>query len=236
MRRIVCVLMALAVAAAVPAYAADPELKTDDEKTIYALGHLMGTRLAVFNLTPAEIEIFKAGLTDQLTHKPPKIDTDAQQMKINTLAQTRSAAGAAALKKAGKEFLDKTAAKPGVKKLDSGMLMETVTEGKGATPKATDRVKVNYTGTLLDGTIFDSSVKSGKPAEFGLNQVIKCWADGLQQMKVGGKAKFYCPSETAYGDRGSPPLILPGATLAFEVELLDILPPQAAPSMPPGHP
>ena len=90
-------------------------------------------------------------------------------------------------------------------------------------PKATDTVKVHYHGTLTDGTVFDSSVKRGEPATFPLNQVIKCWTEAVQLIKVGGKSRLVCPSGIAYGDRGSPPVIKPGATLVFEVELLDIV-------------
>ncbi|HEX8908988.1 MAG TPA: FKBP-type peptidyl-prolyl cis-trans isomerase, partial [Anaeromyxobacteraceae bacterium] len=89
-------------------------------------------------------------------------------------------------------------------------------------PKETDTVKVHYTGTLIDGKVFDSSVKRGQPAEFPLNQVIKCWTEGVAKMKVGGKAKLVCPSSIAYGDEGRPPTIPGGATLVFEVELLDV--------------
>ncbi len=99
----------------------------------------------------------------------------------------------------------------------------TLKPGAGSSPQASDKVKVHYHGTLPDGTVFDSSVQRGEPATFALNGVIRCWTEGLQRMKVGGKAKLVCPSDTAYGDRGMPPRILPGATLIFEVELLDIV-------------
>jgi len=97
-----------------------------------------------------------------------------------------------------------------------------IKEGAGASPKATDNLKVHYHGTLPDGKVFDSSVERKEPASFPLNGVIPCWTEGVQLMKVGGKSKLICPSQIAYGDRGSPPQIKPGATLIFEVELLDI--------------
>jgi FKBP-type peptidyl-prolyl cis-trans isomerase FkpA/FKBP-type peptidyl-prolyl cis-trans isomerase FklB len=96
-------------------------------------------------------------------------------------------------------------------------------EGKGASPKETDTVKVHYHGTLTDGTVFDSSVQRGEPATFPLAQVIPCWTEGVQRVKVGGKSRLICPANLAYGDRGAPPKIKPGATLVFEVELLDIV-------------
>ena len=105
------------------------------------------------------------------------------------------------------------------------MVYIPVSEGSGASPKPTDRVKVHYHGTLQDGTVFDSSVERGQPATFPLNGVIACWTEGLQKMKVGGKAKLVCPSDIAYGDRGAPPKIKPGATLTFDVELISIEPP-----------
>ncbi|HEX4986215.1 MAG TPA: FKBP-type peptidyl-prolyl cis-trans isomerase [Burkholderiales bacterium] len=110
-----------------------------------------------------------------------------------------------------------------MKKTASGALITTIKEGKGPSPKATDTVKVHYTGTLVDGTVFDSSVQRGQPATFPLSKVIKCWTEGLQEIKVGGKAKLVCPASIAYGDRGSPPVIKSGATLVFEVELLEIV-------------
>ena len=109
-------------------------------------------------------------------------------------------------------LLEKVAGEFGAKKTESG-----------ATPKVSDMVKVRYTGTLIDGTVFDSSVKRGEPATFGLNQVIKCWTEGVQLMKVGSKGKLVCPSNIAYGDKGAPPTIKPGATLVFEIELLEII-------------
>jgi len=204
------------------AFAADAELKTDDDKTFYALGIALSRNLAVFNLKPEELELVKQGLTDGVLDKQKKVDFDAFSGKIQSLAKARSAVTAEVEKKAAAEFLEKAAAEKGAKKTASGLIISEIKSGTGEAPKATDRVKVHYHGTLRDGTVFDSSVKRGEPATFPLNGVIPCWTEGLQLMKVGGKSKLVCPSAIAYGDRGSPPVIKPGAALVFEVELLEI--------------
>jgi FKBP-type peptidyl-prolyl cis-trans isomerase FkpA/FKBP-type peptidyl-prolyl cis-trans isomerase FklB len=204
-----------------PVEAADPS--TDDQKSFYALGLLISQSLGGFSLTEAELDFVKAGLADGVLKKTPKVDLQTFGPKVNQIQQTRVATQAEAEKKAGAAYLAKAAAESGAKKTESGIVITTIKEGKGAAPKATDTVKVHYHGTLTDGTVFDSSVKRGEPATFALNQVIKCWTEGVQHVKVGGKSKLVCPSALAYGDRGAPPHIKPGATLVFEVELLDIV-------------
>jgi FKBP-type peptidyl-prolyl cis-trans isomerase FkpA/FKBP-type peptidyl-prolyl cis-trans isomerase FklB len=203
-------------------FAADAELKTDDDKTFYALGIALSRNLAVFNLKPEELERVQQGLADGVLDRQKKVDFDAYSGKIQSLAKTRSTATAEVEKKAAADFLEKAAAEKGAKKTASGLIITEIKPGTGEAPKATDRVKVHYHGTLRDGTVFDSSVKRGEPATFPLNGVIPCWTEGLQLMKVGGKSKLVCPSSIAYGDRGSPPVIKPGAALVFEVELLEI--------------
>jgi FKBP-type peptidyl-prolyl cis-trans isomerase FkpA/FKBP-type peptidyl-prolyl cis-trans isomerase FklB len=128
-------------------------------------------------------------------------------------------------KKAGQAYLDKAATEKGAVRTASGLIITTIKPGTGDSPKPTDTVKVHYHGTLTDGTVFDSSVQRQEPASFPLNQVIPCWTEGVQTMKVGGKSRLVCPSTIAYGDRGAPPTIKPGATLVFEVELLEIVKP-----------
>ena len=122
-----------------------------------------------------------------------------------------------------KAYLDTAAAEPGAIRTPSGLVYRELAAGTGESPKATDKVKVNYRGTLVNGTEFDSSYKRNAPAEFPLNGVIPCWTEGVQRMKVGGKSRLVCPSEIAYGDAGRPS-IPPGATLIFEIELLAINP------------
>ena len=125
---------------------------------------------------------------------------------------------------AQQDVIDKAAAEKGAVKTESGMVYRSLTDGKGASPKETDVVRVHYKGTLSDGKEFDSSYKRGQPTEFPLNRVIKCWTEGVQRMKVGGKAKLTCPPSLAYGDKGAGGTIPPNATLQFEVELLAIKP------------
>jgi FKBP-type peptidyl-prolyl cis-trans isomerase FkpA len=204
-----------------PALAADPQ--TEEQKAFYALGIGLSKQLMQLQpLKPDEVDMIGQGLTDALSGKPPKADPEVYGPKVRDIAQARMKTASEAEKKKGQEFLEKSAKDKGAKKTESGLIYEETTPGTGATPKATDTVKVNYRGTLIDGTEFDSSYKRNQPATFPLSGVIKCWTEGLQLMKVGGKAKLICPSEIAYGDRGAPPNIKPGATLIFEVELMSI--------------
>jgi FKBP-type peptidyl-prolyl cis-trans isomerase FkpA/FKBP-type peptidyl-prolyl cis-trans isomerase FklB len=198
------------------------ELKTDEQKTLYALGLAIGNNLSIFNLSPAELELVSAGLADGVTHKKPEVDLQAYGPKIQELQRTRMQAAAATEKKSSDAFLAKAATEKGASKTPGGAIITTLKPGTGASPKPTDKVKVNYHGTLTDGTVFDSSVQRGEPVTLPLDRVIPCWTEALPQMKVGGKYKLVCPPQLAYGDRGAPPLIKPGATLVFEVELLDI--------------
>lgn len=212
-----------------PALAADPP-KNDDQKTFYAIGANVARSLAVFNLTAEEFELVKQGLLDTQTGRKTDFEVGAYNSKIQELARARRKALGDKQAVAGKEFLEKAAQEKGAVKTSSGMVYIPVTEGKGDSPKASDMVKVNYRGTLPDGREFDSSYKRGKALEFKLDSVIKCWSEGLQKMKSGGKARLVCPADLAYGENGAGDTILPGATLAFEVELLEIKPATPRPS------
>lgn len=198
-------------------------LTDDRKKTIYALGNTIAQRLEPFNLKGDDIEVLKKGLEDGILKKKPEVDLNTYGMKIQEMAMATMQAQAAEEKKAAADFLKAAEGEAGAVKLPSGVIIKSIKEGDGASPKATDTVKVHYHGTLRDGKVFDSSVQRGEPATFPLNGVIPCWTEGVQKMKVHGKAKLTCPSEAAYGDRGAGGDIKPGAALTFEVELLDIV-------------
>jgi FKBP-type peptidyl-prolyl cis-trans isomerase FkpA len=193
-------------------YAAAPQ--SEDEKAFYALGVALSQNVNGFELTAAELELVKQGLADGATGKAGSFDPQPHFAKLQELQQTRSAAAA-------KKYLDTAATAKGSKKTASGLIITTLKEGTGASPKATDTVKVHYHGTFPNGKVFDSSVQRKEPASFQLNEVIACWTEGVQLMKVGGKSRLVCPGSIAYGEGGRPG-IPPNATLVFEVELLEI--------------
>jgi FKBP-type peptidyl-prolyl cis-trans isomerase FkpA len=207
-------------AAAKPKPAAAPQLTTDDQKTIYAIGLSISHSLSRFDLSGAEMDIVKRALADAAAGKPA-VNLDEWGPKIEPFSKARAGRVADREKAASKAYLEKAAAGPGAVKTESGLVYRELTAGSGASPKATDTVKVNYRGTLVNGTEFDSSYKRNEPAQFPLNGVIPCWTEGVQRMKVGGKSILACPSDLAYGDAGNPS-IPGGAALIFEIELLDI--------------
>jgi FKBP-type peptidyl-prolyl cis-trans isomerase len=226
----ISIALALVLGLAVPAFAeAKPE--TDEQKTVYSIGVALAQSLQPYYLTPDEVKLVQQGLVDGLANKP-QVDLKEYRVKLQQLAQDRAKAAAETEKKDAQGFLDKMAKEKGAQKFDSGLIFFELAPGTGESPKATDTVKVHYHGTLRDGTVFDSSKERGTPATFPLNRVIPCWTESVQKMKVGGKAKIVCPSSIAYGDRGAPPKIKPGAPLVFEVELLGIETKPAAPTPP----
>jgi FKBP-type peptidyl-prolyl cis-trans isomerase len=200
----------------------DDSTKIEDLETIYAIGLTLSSQISDFNLTKGELELVKQGLTHASAGKGPDGDLSAYTGKINELARERRKALGMKLSVTGRDFLEKTAKEKGALKTDSGLVYLSLKDGSGASPKSTDTVKVNYRGTLPDGKEFDSSYKRGEPLEFKLDGVIKCWNEGLQKMKPGGKAELVCPADLAYGETGAGNIILPYATLVFEVELLEV--------------
>jgi FKBP-type peptidyl-prolyl cis-trans isomerase len=209
-------------------------LDTEEKKTLYTLGYLLASKIGGFLLEEHELAAVQVGLRDGVLGAEPRVDLQNYAPLLDSLAKNRQQSAAGVEKTAGQAFLDEEAAKPGAVRLPTGMLYFEVLAGTGDSPEAVDRVKVHYHGTLRDGNVFDSSLERG-PAEFPLGGVISCFRDGITRMKVGGKARLICPSDTAYGDGGRPG-IPPGATLVFEVELLDIIRPETPAAEPPQSP
>ncbi|MFO7304679.1 MAG: FKBP-type peptidyl-prolyl cis-trans isomerase [Gammaproteobacteria bacterium] len=200
------------------ASAAEP--KSEEQKAFYALGVALARNLASFNLTPAELELVKAGLTDE-SRGEATIDLETYIEKIGELQSERVAAQTRVEREAGQAFRTKAAAQKGAITTPSGIVIQHIKTGSGASPTAQDTVTVHYQGTTTDGTVFDSSRERDRPETFPLEAVIPCWTEALQTMKAGGQSRIICPPELAYGDRGAPP-IKPGATLVFDVELLEV--------------
>jgi len=221
---VVRAILVLVLGAALAAPALGQELKTDEQKTLYALGLILSQNLASFNLGAADLDAVKAGITDGVLKKDPKIPLSEWGPRIQGLQASRLAVVAAAERKSGEAFLAKAAAEKGATKTASGLIITTLTAGTGPAPQVSDTVKVHYQGTLADGTVFDSSLQRGEPITLPLaGGIIKCWSEGVPLMKVGGKSRLVCPPDLAYGDQGRPPRIKPGATLVFEIEVLEIV-------------
>jgi len=185
------------------------------------MGLLLARPVKPLALTADELAFVKAGISDAATDAKPQVELETYGPKVNAFAQKRAGARAEVEKKKGQEFADNAAKQSGAVKTPSGIVLRTINAGAGPSPTPEDVVKVHYEGKLTDGTVFDSSIARGQPAEFPLNGVVRCWTEALQTMKKGGKSQVVCPSDLAYGDNGQPPTIPPGATLSFEVELLD---------------
>jgi FKBP-type peptidyl-prolyl cis-trans isomerase FkpA len=215
-------LLALLPAAALaqaPSAAGVPQ--TDEEKTLYAVGLAMSRSLRQFDLSAAELEFIRRAISDAQAGKPA-VDLDEWGPKIQALVAERGARVVTREKETSAAYLAKAAAAAGAFRTESGIVYTETTAGTGLSPTAADRVRVHYRGTLINGTEFDSSYARNEPAVFPLDGVIRCWTEGVQRMKVGGKARLVCPSDLAYGDRGNE-AIPGGAALVFEVELLEIV-------------
>ena len=208
-------LLALSTTPAAQAPAKAPELKTEREKTLYALGVAASDSFKVFSLKPEELAVVQRGLSDGVLNRKLQVDMSVYRAKVNELATSSYAdRSRAALVHYAKE--------KGAVRTSSGLIFIPSREGTGAAPTATDRVKVEYEGKLADGTVFDSSRKQGGAVVSPLADGIPCWKEGLQKMKVGGKARIVCPASIAYGDTGKPPSVPPKSTLIFDVELLAV--------------
>jgi FKBP-type peptidyl-prolyl cis-trans isomerase FkpA len=203
---------------------------TDDEKIVYALGLSIYRSIGQFDLSPSELEMLKQAMTDAAA-KRPAVDLQTWGPKIDGLAEARSSRMAERERAASKAYLEKAAMEPGAIRTETGLIYRELQPGTGPSPKPTDTVRVNYRGTLVDGTEFDSSFSRNEPVELGLDHVIPCWTEGLQKMKVGGKAQLVCPAELAYGDKGRPS-IPGGSALIFEVELVGVVNSSPVPGTP----
>ncbi len=223
MRRNLFILMASCLTLANIAEAAQPTPKTEEDKTLYVLGVMISRNLQPFAFTAKELEMVEAGLTDGALDKSTIQDLESYGPKVQELQKTRMAATAEKEKAAGAAYLAKAAADKDATRTASGIVIKTLTAGTGASPTAADQVKVHYEGTFVGGQVFDSSIERKEPVTFPLNGVIPCWTEAVQLMKVGGKVQIVCPSALAYGDQGRPPQIPGGATLNFQVELLEIV-------------
>lgn len=200
------------------------KVETEEEKILYALGLAIAQNsLEPFKgqFSDAEIAVVMQGFADAVKGGEPIVSLQEFGPKINPMLQERMQKVQAQAAAEGEAFREKAAQEEGAVQTASGLIFKELTAGTGASPKATDRVKVHYHGSLIDGTVFDSSVERGEPVTFALDQVVKGWTEGLQMMKVGGKAKLTIPPELAYGPGGRAG-IPANATLIFEVELLGI--------------
>ncbi len=215
---VLTVVLALTVPGAVSL--AQESARTDDENVLHALGLALSQRLSGYGFTEAELDLIAAGLKDGVLADDALIQLQEFGPKIDGMMQERKLRVAAAERAAGSGFVEAAAQEPGAERTASGAVYREVKPGSGEPAQATDRAVLHYHGTLIDGRVFDSSVDGGAPAEFVIGEVIPCLSEGLQKMRVGGKARLVCPADTAYGDAGAPPMIPGGATIVFEVELL----------------
>ena len=193
------------------------------DKFSYAIGLGIGQNLLSMGAQSINVEDFAQAIKDVLDRKETAIShNEAREIVNKYFEELETKLNAENIEK-GKSFLEENAKRPGVVTLPSGLQYEVITEGNGKKPSATDRVKCHYEGTLIDGTLFDSFIKRGEPAIFGVNQVIKGWVEALQLMTEGAKWKLFIPSELAYGAQQAGEMIPPHSTLIFEVELIEVL-------------
>jgi len=200
----------------------DVKLTSSEDSVSYAIGMDIAENIKNQGFDKLNIEIMSKAMSDIYEGKATSIEKEKSQNLIQTYFMSLMAKKGEEKTKKAKEFLDNNKKREGVTTLPSGLQYEVIKKGTGESPKLTDEVTTHYTGTLLDGKVFDSSVQRGEPATFPVNGVIPGWTEALQLMKVGDKWKLYIPSELAYGERGAGQVIGPNETLIFEIELLSI--------------
>jgi FKBP-type peptidyl-prolyl cis-trans isomerase FkpA len=209
-------------------------LRTDDDRVLYTIGTILADNLrrSGVRLNRAETAIVQRGLADRMAGGTLMADPQRYRMQVQMFAQSRAMAAQQQTRREGTEFADRAAAETGAVRLPSGVIYRELSAGSGAQPGPTDSVTVNYRGTLPDGTEFDNSQRTGRPATLQLGGgVIPCWSQAIPRMHVGGRARLVCPPDTAYGNRPMPGLP-PGSTLNFEVELVGVTPAAGATSEP----
>lgn len=198
-------------------------LPSAEARTLYTLGQLISRTLDGFTLSETELAWVKAGLDDGVLGRTPKVDLAAEAGGLHTLQETRRRATLERERTAGAAYLAAVAKSPGVERRQSGLVIQSLQFGAGEQPTALDHVSVHYEGKLIDGTVFESSRTRGTPATLPVRGVIACWSEALQVMRVGGRSRIVCPAELAYGERGSPPAVKPGATIEFDIELIGVV-------------
>lgn len=197
-------------------------LKSEEDKTLYTVGAMLGSRFSHLELSDAEVNALAQGMKDTARGKEPAVDLNEYQGKIEGYFKERMSKMSVKIKEEGESYIEKFISEGG-QKTESGLAYKILEAGSDKKPSETDTVRVHYHGTLIDGTVFDSSKDRGEEVEFPLNRVIRGWTEGLQLIGTGGRIQLVIPSELAYGDAGAPPKIPGGATLIFEVELFDIV-------------
>jgi FKBP-type peptidyl-prolyl cis-trans isomerase FkpA len=195
------------------------KIETEEQQVYYALGASFGQNFG--ELSPEQVAAIQQGLEDQAQGRELAVDLAEMQPRVGQMMQARAVARVTKARADGERFVAEAAQKDGARQLESGIVVEVLEEGDGPRPKLEDVVKVHYRGSLADGTEFDSSYAKGQPLVLSLGQFIPCWQQGLQELKVGSKARIVCPANTAYGDQGQGS-IPGGAALVFEMELLGI--------------
>ena len=193
------------------------------DKISYALGLGIGQQIKNMHIEGFSIEDFSQSIRDIIEGNPTAMSSREAQQMLNEYFEKQAKEQAQQAIAEGKVFLEEKARRPEVTQTKSGLQYEVLSEGSGRSPKATDTVRCHYEGRLLDGSVFDSSYQRGEPADFGLNQVIAGWTEGVQLMKEGAKYRFFIPYLLAYGERGAGSSIPPYSTLVFDVELIKVL-------------
>ena len=199
------------------------EPATDREKILYTMGAMLGFPVSSLELSEAEIVWIRQGLSDSASGKPLRVPSGTWMPQVSDFTRKRLADVASLRKSKDEPFFSQEAGRPGTVRHPSGLLYQEIRAGTKPGPGKTGKVFVSYTGTLPDGTVFDSSNPVGRPIVFDLEKMIPCWQAALPLMKAGGRARIVCPPDLAWGDVGNPPLVKPGATVVYDIDLIEVL-------------